>query len=119
MTNITGIGGFMFRSENPEALKKWYIEVLGVNIQDMVFMQEAGPTVLEPFQKDTDYFGVEKGWMLNFRVKDLQTAITELKEKGVEVIEKDEWNSMPEVGTFARVHDPEGNPIELWQPASS
>lgn len=118
MTNITGIGGFMFRSENPEALKKWYIEVLGIDINDMVWMQEAGPTVLEPFPNDSDYYGVDKGWMLNFRVTDLQTCIKELKEKGVDVIEKDEWNSMPEVGTFARVHDPEGNPIELWQPAS-
>jgi predicted enzyme related to lactoylglutathione lyase len=56
--------------------------------------------------------------MLNFRVTDLQAFIKVLREKGVEVIEKDEWNNMPEVGTFARVHDPEGNPIELWQPAS-
>jgi predicted enzyme related to lactoylglutathione lyase len=85
MKNITGIGGFMFRSENPEALKKWYIEVLGINIQDMVWMQEAGPTVLEPFPKDSDYYGVDKGWMLNFRVKNLQSANTELKEKGVEL----------------------------------
>lgn len=108
----------MFRSQNPETLKKWYIEVLGVNIQNMVWMQDAGPTVLEPFPVNSDYYGVEKGWMLNFRVKNLRAAISELKEKGVEVIEKGEWNSMPEVGTFARVHDPEGNPIELWEPAS-
>lgn len=117
MKNITGIGGFMFRSKNPADLKKWYIEVLGIDINDMVWMQQAGPTVLEPFPSDSDYYGVDKGWMLNFRVTDLQAMIAELKEKGVEVLEKDEWNSMPEVGTFARVHDPEGNPIELWQPA--
>ena len=117
MSYITGIGGFMFRSNDPEALKKWYIDVLGVDIQDMVWMQDAGPTVLEPFPKDSDYYGVDKGWMLNFRVSDLTAIIADLKAKGVEVIEKDEWNSMPEVGTFARVHDPEGNPIELWQPA--
>ena len=108
----------MFRSTDPVALKRWYIEVLGVDINDMVWMQEAGPTVLEPFPKDSDYYGVDKGWMLNFRVTDLRAIIADLKEKGVEVIEKDEWNSMPEVGTFARVHDPEENPIELWQPAA-
>lgn len=108
----------MFRSKNPGELKKWYIDVLGVEINDMVWMQDAGPTVLEPFPMDSDYYGVEKGWMLNFRVTDLQAMIAALKEKGVEVIEKEEWNSMPEVGTFARVHDPEGNPIELWQPAA-
>jgi len=109
----------MFRSVNPEALKKWYIEGLGININDMVWMQESVPTVLEPFPKDSDYCGVDKGWMLNFRVTDLQAAIKDLKDKGVEVIEKDEWNNMPEVGTFARVHDPEGDPIELWQSAAA
>ena len=108
----------MFRSKNPGELKKWYIEVLGIDIKDMVWMQDPGPTVLEPFPNDSDYYGVDKGWMLNFRVTDLQAFIKELRKKGVEVIEKDEWNSMPEVGTFARVHDPDGNPIELWQPAN-
>ena len=41
--------------------------------------------------------------------------ITQLKASGTEAIQKDDWNS--EVGTFARIHDPEGNPIELWQPS--
>lgn len=117
MNNIQGIGGFMFRSEKPQELKDWYINVLGVNIEEMVWLQNAGPTVFEPQPADSDYFAADKQWMLNFRVTDLQQLIKELKEKGVEVIEKDEWNSMPEIGTFARVHDPEGNPIELWQPA--
>jgi predicted enzyme related to lactoylglutathione lyase len=36
-------------------------------------------------------------------------------EAGDEVVTKDEWND-PAVGRFARVHDPEGNPIELWEP---
>ena len=118
MKNITGIGGFMFRSENPETLKAWYVDVLDVDIQSMVWQQQAGPTVFEPQANNTDYFKSDKQWMINFRVTDLKAAIADLKEKGVEVIEKDEWNSMPEVGTFARVHDPEGNPIHLWQPAS-
>ena len=118
MNYITGIGGFMFRSKNPEELKRWYTEVLGVDIQGVVWQQESGPTVFEPQPYDSDYFPADKQWMLNFRVSNLKSLITELQAKGVEVIEKDEWNSMPEVGTFARVHDPEGNPIELWQPAS-
>ena len=109
----------MFRAKNPEVLKKWYVDVLGVDIQNMIWQQQAGPTVFEPQADNTDYFESDKQWMLNFRVTDLQTLMTGLREKGVEVQEKDEWNSMPEVGTFARVHDPEGNPIELWQPASS
>ncbi len=55
--------------------------------------------------------------MINFRVSDLEAVIADLKGKGVEVEVRDEWNASPEIGTFARVHDPEGNPVELWQPA--
>ena len=117
MKNITGIGGFFFRSENPEALKAWYIEQLGIDIENFVWQQQAGPTVFEPFTIDTDYFKNDKQWMINFRVTDLKALISDLNSKGIEVEERDEWNAMPEVGTFARIHDPEENPIELWQPA--
>lgn len=119
MNNITGIGGFFFRAKDPKALKDWYIRVLGIDVQEYVWQQQAGPTVFEPFAYNTDYFSAEKQWMLNFRVTDLQALIRDLQEKGIEVEQKDEWNTMPEVGTFARVHDPEGNPIELWEPAKS
>ena len=117
MSYIEGIGGFFFRAQDHDALKKWYTETLGIDIKEMIWQQMAGPTVFEPFPNDTDYFKADKPWMLNFRVSDLQALIKDLEEKGVDVEEKDEWNSMPEVGTFARVHDPEGNPIELWEPA--
>ena len=121
MSHIQGIGGFFFRAQDPAALKQWYIDVLGVEINEMIWQQTAGPTVLEPFAKDTDYFGpkTDQQWMLNFRVDDLQLLIKELRSKGVEVEERDEWNEMADtIGTFARVYDPEGNPIELWQPVT-
>jgi len=38
-----------------------------------------------------------------------------LTAAGIEVITKPEW-TMPGVGRFARIHDLEGNPIELWEP---
>jgi glyoxylase I family protein len=119
MSYISGIGGFFFRSEDPSKLKEWYINVLGVNIQEHVWHQDAGPTVFEPFDKDTDYFKIDKQWMLNFRVTDLKALISDLESKGIVVEQKEEWNSMPEVGIFARIHDPEGNPLELWEPAKS
>jgi glyoxylase I family protein len=114
---ISGIGGFFFRSKDPKAMKEWYINTLGVNIDEYVWNQEAGPTVFEPFKEDSDYFPAQNQWMINFRVTDLVGLITDLEAKGVTVIQKDEWNAIPEIGTFARVHDPEGNPIELWEPA--
>jgi len=117
MSHILGIGGFLFRAKNPEELKKWYIETLGIEIQNYVWEQKAGPTVWEPTAHDTDQFSVDKPWMINFRVDNLKELIAELKLKNVEVEERDEWNVSPEeVGTFARIQDPEGNPVELWQP---
>ena len=71
--------------------------------------------MFEPFKADSDYFAADKQAMINLRVTDLDALIAKLEGGGVEVIVKDEWNNMPEVGRFARVHDPEGNPIELWQ----
>ena len=118
MKNITGIGGFFFRAKNPKDLKEWYINILGIDIQEMVWQQQAGPTVFETFKQDTDYFNKEKQWMINFRVADLKLLIQDLESKGIAVEQKEEWNSMPEYGRFARIQDPEGNPIELWQPAN-
>jgi glyoxylase I family protein len=117
MSYIDGIGGFLFRSKNPEELKKWYVETLGIVITDLVWSQKAGPTVFQPTAQNTDTFDADKPWMLNFRVHNLKEFIAELKSKNVAVEERDDWNASPEeVGTFARIHDPEGNPIELWQP---
>jgi len=74
--------------------------------------------VFEPFKQDSDYFAADKQAMINLRVSDLDGLLASLREKGVEVITKEEWDSMPEIGRFARVHDPEGNAIELWEPAN-
>lgn len=117
MNKILGIGGLFIRAKDPAALKSWYTDVLGIVISEYVWQQEAGPTVIETFAMDSDYFSPEKSFMINFRVSNLEELVTKLKEKGVEVEQRAEWNASPEMGKFARVHDPEGNPIELWQPA--
>ena len=115
---VTGIGGFFFRSDNPEGLAEWYLTHLGVGAPPGVFIwnQQAGPTVFAPFKADSDYFAADKRWMLNLRVDDLDGLIASLKAAGIDVLTKAEWDA-PEVGRFARIHDPEGNPIELWEPA--
>jgi predicted enzyme related to lactoylglutathione lyase len=80
--------------------------------------QQAGTTVFSPFPADTDYFRAERQWMINFRVEGLDELLERLRAAGIEVTTKPEWND-PGVGRFARIHDPEGTPIELWEPPAS
>lgn len=116
---VTGIGGFFFRARDPEALGAWYREHLNVgSAPHGVWETEAGPSVFAPFPADTDYFPADRPWMLNLRVEDLDGLCASLREGGVEVITNADWD-MPGVGRFARIHDPEGNPIELWEPDPS
>lgn len=120
MQRVDGIGGVFFRARDPEALGHWYEEHLGVRkppptYEEGSWWQEKGPTVFAPFKADTDYFGErQRAWMINFRVGDLDAMMAQLRAAGIEVTPDPE--DYPN-GRFARLHDPEGNPIELWEPA--
>ncbi len=122
MEKVTGIGGLFFRAHDPKALGLWYLQHLGISLTpssngDPVWQQEAGPTVFSPFPETTKYFGdPQKMWMVNFRVRDLDKMVAQLRTAGIEV--KVYPQSDPN-GRFAHLHDPEGNPIELWQPSQS
>lgn len=117
---VLGIGGLFFRSRDPQKLAQWYEEHLGVDPVPTAYGQSgweqaAGPTAFAPFPQDTKYLGTpEHQWMINFRVRELDAMVTQLQSAGVEV--KVDPNQYPN-GRFARLHDPEGNAIELWEPA--
>jgi predicted enzyme related to lactoylglutathione lyase len=81
----------------------------------MSWQQDAGPTVFMPFPADTDYFAADRQWMLNLRVDRLDPLLESLRAAGIEVTTDPAWNT-PETGRFARIHDPEGLAIELWEP---
>lgn len=115
--SVTGIGGFFFRALDPEGLTAWYREHLGIGSDGPTWEQSAGPTVFAPFAATTDYFAHDRQWMLNLRVLDLDGLIIRLRAAGIAVTTDPAWDASPEIGRFARIHDPEGNPIELWQPA--
>ena len=113
---VTGIGGFFFRSRDPELLRTWYVDHLGVGSTPYgAWETKAGPSVFAPFPADTDYFPADRPWMLNLRVEDLDGLCTKLLAAGIVVSRNPDWDA-PGVGRFARLHDPEGNPIELWEP---
>lgn len=119
MEKVLGIGGLFFRAHDPKALGLWYQQHLGIalmptGLNDSVWQQEAGPTVFAPFKETSGYFGdLSKSWMVNFRVRDLDKMAAQLQAAGIAV--KVDPQSYPN-GRFARLNDPEGNPIELWQP---
>jgi predicted enzyme related to lactoylglutathione lyase len=116
---VLGIGGLFFRARDPATLARWYEKHLGVTLtptsyDQQPWRQEAGPTVFAPFPDTTDYFGArDRAWMVNFRVRDLAAMVAQLQAGGIAV--KVDPQSYPN-GRFARLHDPEGNPIELWEP---
>lgn len=116
---VVGIGGMFFRARDPAALSAWYQTHLGIDpvpgdYETLPWHQQSGPTVFAPFPADSDYFGrPEQQWMLNLRVRDLDAMTRQLADAGIAV------TIDPEVypnGRFARLADPEGNPIELWEP---
>ena len=117
MERVLGIGGHFLRAADPEALSAWYRDCLGLDADEHgLWQQEAGPTVIATFGATTDYFGSRaQGTMLNFRVRDLDAMLAQLRGKEADVAE--ETQDMEGVGRFAWVTDPEGNRIELWQPA--
>jgi len=101
MHKVTGIGGFFFRAKDPDAIARWYHENLGVDpvptaYGDPSWTQQAGETVFTAMPEALDQFGSpDRVWAINFRVD-------------------------PEVypnGRFASLADPEGNPIQLWEPS--
>jgi glyoxylase I family protein len=122
LERVLGIGGFFFRAHDGKALAQWYSDHLGVTVTPSDYdqepwQQEAGPTVFEPFAADTTYFGrPEQAWMINFRVRDLAAMTTQLRAAGIEVeVDPETYPN----GLFARLEDPAGNPIQLWQPMGS
>ena len=125
---VQAIGGFFFRAADPDGLAAWYKQHLGVGggcaaeggaidghgADQWSWQTLGGPLVFAPFKADTDYFAPDKAFMLNFRVTALDALLESLRAAGIAVETRPEWDQ-PGVGRFARIHDPEGTPIELWE----
>jgi predicted enzyme related to lactoylglutathione lyase len=117
MERVLGIGGYFLRAADPVALGAWYRECLGLDADEHgLWLPEAGPTVFATFESETRYFGtLTQQTMLNFRVRDLDAMLAQLRAKGADVA--DETQDLEGVGRFGWVTDPESNRIELWEPA--
>ncbi len=123
MEKVTGIGGVFFKSKDPKALEAWYVDRLGVphgaggimfEWDDPTHPEKKGTTVLGLFAAETKYFAPSTSpFMVNFRVRDLDAMVAQLRAAGVQVDDKIEDS---EYGRFGWAMDPDGNRIELWEP---
>lgn len=121
---VTGLGGFFFKCKDPDAVKTWYKESLGIPTDQygwtFWWRDEDGKkcsTQWSPMDQGTPYFAPSaKQFMMNFRVENLVELLKVLKEEGVTIVgEIEEY----EYGKFGWILDPEGNKIELWEPVDT
>lgn len=121
MARVIGLGGVFFKSRDPDALKKWYIEHLGApETEDpgisfpIVDHPDDGYTVFAPFKSETDYFQPStRDFMINLVVDDLEGVLKRVADGGGTLIgEPKDYD----FGKFGWILDPEGNKVELWQP---
>lgn len=123
MKKVTGIGGIFFKSQDPDAMKKWYSDHLGLPVDPYGATFEwrqdddpskKGTTIWSPFKENTKYFEPStRDFMINYRVENLEALVAELKAAGVTIV--DDIQSY-DYGKFVHLLDPEGNKIELWEP---
>ncbi len=119
---VTALGGIFFKTENPEKMRTWYAEHLGLSTdkhgttfewRHSDAPERKGFTVWSPFSAKTDYFKPsEKEFMINYHVENLEWLLSELKKEGVKIVGEMVVESY---GKFAHILDPEGNKIELWE----
>ena len=125
MERVTGIGGIFFKSEDPAKLYQWYETHLGIRRspdgtgavfewREVSDTQKKGMTVWSIFPRNTKYFDPSRsGFMINYRVDDLDALLEALKKEGVQI---DPHREDYDYGRFAWIMDPDGNRIELWEP---
>jgi predicted enzyme related to lactoylglutathione lyase len=125
MKKVTGIGGVFFKCDDPKKMNDWYAKNLGVPVGEYATMfkwrdienpEKEGQTVWSTFAKDAKNFEPsKKEFMINYRVENMEELVEQLKSDGVTLV--DEIQTYGEYGKFVHVMDPEGNIIELWEPA--
>ena len=126
MKRVTGIGGIFFKAKNAPAMHAWYKRHLGIDVQswggasfDAVDDdgKPTGGTTAWSINAETSkqFAPSDASFMVNYRVHDLHALVAALKEEGCNVLDKVDDS---EYGKFAWVIDPEGNKVELWEPAA-
>lgn len=113
---VKGFGGVFWRTKNVEALKEWYKEALGIEMNDwngaIITPSPENETIFSLFKDDSDYFPKEQSVMLNFQVEQIEAWIEHFSKIGISLVKEVEKS---EFGTFLWISDPDGRWIELWE----
>lgn len=126
---IRGIGGVFIYAHDAERLVAWYQRHLGIE-----FAYEGGecshykdfvlPRVAAYGREEREVFAIRqlpadaprepRKLVINWRVEDLEKLLAQLQGCGVAVDRSETFN----YGRFAWLKDPEGNVLELFDPAA-
>jgi predicted enzyme related to lactoylglutathione lyase len=123
---VTGIGGIFFKCEDPKKMNEWYKKNLGLPVTEWGAMFEwrekddpkkEGYTVWStlPCDDTGDFADLKKDFRINYRVENIEELVKDLKHAGVTITDEIVDS---EYGKFVHVLDPEGNSIELFEPAA-
>ncbi|MCX5747191.1 MAG: VOC family protein [Proteobacteria bacterium] len=118
MAKVLGIGGVFVKSRDPDRLRAWYRDVLGMEVESwgVMFANEAGSIgTWNAFALDTPQFDAsDREFMINLRVDDADDMATQLRARGANVLDR---RTKDAYGTFCYVLDPDGTLLELWSAA--
>ena len=125
---VTGIGGIFIKAKDPDALRAWYRDRLGIPVESWGGCAfnwsvpgrpepDGGVTAWSVFSDDPKNFAPSTArFMVNYRVADLHALLAALRAEGCAVDDKVDES---EYGKFGWVMDPEGNRVELWEPPAA
>jgi len=126
---VDGIGGVFLYANDAKTLSNWYAHHFGLKLETYedgkVYGTEfkyrrlgdsskVDSTVFSISQAKTTLPSDRRECVINYRLRDLQAFLDQLKSDGIEVEKTEEFD----YGKFAWIRDPEGNRIELYQPLS-
>jgi hypothetical protein len=128
---VDGIGGAFLFSNDVKRLATWYRDCLGIIPAgedaecNSIYATFEYRDLKNPDMKRTIAWSImptkedikdkPRTGKINYTVKNMDEALSHLKSKRVAIEKSEEY---PGMGKFAWVKDPDGNSVELWEPAA-